>query len=73
MRPRLRLFTGDDDSTSVLQEPQVPMKFGEFFQIVSEASRFKRTWVHDFEDDEVRIPADLYEVLTAYWTLRPGA
>lgn len=73
MRPRLRLFTGDDAAATAVDPRQVSMKFGEFFQIVSEASRFKRTWLHDFEEDEVRVPEDLYEVLSEYWTLRPGA
>jgi hypothetical protein len=72
MRPRLRIFNGDDLDTAV-EAPQVTMKFGEFFQIVAEASRFRRTWLEDFADDEVRVPEDLYEVLSAYWTLRPGA
>lgn len=73
MRPRLRLFTGDEERDAAVAEPKVAMRFGEFFQIVAEANRFKRTWLTDFEDDEVRVPEDLYEVLTAYMTLRPGA
>lgn len=73
MRPRLRIFNGDDDLDTVVNEPQVTMKFGEFFQIIAEASRFRRTWLEDFADDDVRVPEDLYEVLSAYWTLRPGA
>ena len=73
MRPRLRLFTGDDEGGLATEQPQVTMKFAEFFQIVSEASRFQRTWLEDFADDDVNIPEDLYEVLSAYWTLRPGA
>jgi hypothetical protein len=49
------------------------MKLGEFYRILDEASRVRRTWLRDFEDDEVQVPEDLYEVLTAYWRLRPGA
>lgn len=73
MRPRLRLFTGDDEAGTAVQSPQVTMKFGELFQIVAEATRYRRTWLADFSDDEVQVPEDLYEILTAYWTLRPGA
>lgn len=73
MRPRLRLFTGDDDAATAVATPQVSMKFGEFFEIVAEASRCRRTWLRDFEEDEVRVPIDLYEVLSAYSSLRPGA
>jgi hypothetical protein len=73
MRPRLRLYSGDNEGGLATQSPQVAMKFSEFFQVVAEASRFKRTWLRDFADDEVQVPEDLYEVLSAYWTLRPGA
>ncbi len=73
MKPRLRLFTGGDDCDTAVAEPEVTMKFGEFFSIVAEASRYQRTWLRDFANDEIRVPEDLYEVLSAYWTLRPGA
>lgn len=73
MRPRLRIFQSDDEGGLALEPPRVSMKFSEFFQIVSEASRFQRTWLRDFADDDVQVPEDLYEVLSAYWTLRPGA
>ena len=73
MRPRLRLYTGEEDSSIAVESPQMTIKFGEFFQIVAEATRFKRTWLQDFEDDEIQVPEDLYEVLSTYWSLRPGA
>lgn len=73
MRPRLKLFCGDDDGGTAVEAPRVSMKFAEFFHIVAEASRFKRTWLRDFEDDDIEVPEDLFEVLSAYWTLRPGA
>ena len=73
MRPRLRVFQGEDDCGLALEPPRVSMKFSEFFHIVAEASRFKRTWLRNFQDDDVQVPEDLYEVLSAYWTLRPGA
>jgi hypothetical protein len=71
MRPRLRLFTGEE--ASVVDGPKASIRFGELFQMVAEANRFKRTWLTDFEDDHVELPVDLYEVLSSYWSLRPGA
>ncbi len=73
MRPSLRLYNGDEDGGLATGSPPVPMKFSEFFQIVAEASRFKRTWLRDFADEEIQVPEDLFEVLSTYWTLRPGA
>lgn len=73
MRPKLRLYTGEDDGGVGLETPKVPMTFGEFTRIVAEAGHFDRTFLSDFRDDEIQVPEDLYEVLTAYWRLRPGA
>ncbi|MBL8850327.1 MAG: hypothetical protein JNG89_11670 [Planctomycetaceae bacterium] len=73
MRPKLRLFTGDEDGGVALEQPTVPMNFGEFTRLVADAGRFERTWLSDFHDDEIQVPEDLYEVLTAYRRMRPGA
>lgn len=72
MRPRLRLYTGDEDGGTVT-EPQVTIRLGEITKILSDAVSWDRTWLSDFEDDEVRISADLHEVLSAYSHLRPSA
>jgi len=37
------------------------------------ALRCNRTWLEDFEDDELQVSADLYEVISAYTHLRPSA
>jgi hypothetical protein len=71
MRPRLRLFTGDDSST--LAEPSISVRLGEITEILADAKRWDRAWLNDFSDDEVQISADLYEILASYWHLRPSA
>ena len=72
MRPRLRLFTGDE-SVATLPEPAVNITFSELTQILIDASGTDRTWLQDFADDEIGISSDLYEVLSAYRHLRPSA
>ncbi|MCA8986033.1 MAG: hypothetical protein KDA78_00235 [Planctomycetaceae bacterium] len=72
MKTRLKLYTGEDES-SFVEEPQIKIRLGEICDILADASRFRRTWLNDFEDDEIQVSADLYEVLSAYWQLRPGA
>ena len=72
MRPRLRLYCGPDE-VSTLPEPQMTIRLGEMTRILRDAVRSDRTWLHDFEDDEVQISTDLYEVLSAYTHLRPSA
>lgn len=72
MRPRLRLYHGPDD-VSTLEEPQITVRLGEITRILRDAVRSDRTWLRDFEDDEVQISTDLYEVLSTYTHLRPSA
>ena len=73
MRPRLRIFHGEDEGGLAVESPRVSISFGELSRIVADARWCDRTWLSDFEDDQVDLPEDLYDVLTAYRRLRPGA
>lgn len=72
MRPQLRLFTGEED-TIAYPVRQVRMKLGDVSHILADATRWNRTWLNDFQNDEIEVSQDLYEVLSAYLELRPGA
>ena len=72
MRPRLRIFIGDDCETDIAEQ-QVSVRLGEIARILTEATHWDRTWLSDFEDDEVQVSENLYEVLSAYSHLRPSA
>lgn len=72
MRPRLRLFTGEED-LELASTPTVTMTFGELTRILDDASRAHRAWLSDFDNDDIQVPEDLYDVLVEYWQLRPGA
>ncbi len=71
MRPRLKLFTGEEETFD--SPPMMTISFGELMRIVDEAVQSKRAWMTDFSHDDVMITEDLYEVLTEYARLRPGA
>lgn len=71
MRPRLRLYTGEEKTT--IAEPQVAVRLSEITEILADAVHWNRTFLADFADEEIQVSADLYEVLTAYWHLRPSA
>ena len=73
MRQRLRLYTEQNDAMVAAAEPDVSVTVSEITEILSHAKRCNRAWLKDFADDRVQISADLYEVLRAYWELRPGA
>jgi len=71
MRHRLRLFTGDDTATTTSE--QVTVRLGDISRALRDAARWNRTWLEDFADDEVQVSSDLYEILSAYIRMRPGA
>lgn len=60
----------DDD---VRPEPTVRIRLGDLFPLLANAHRGNYLWLNDFEDDEVCITPDLYEVLTAFRCYRPSA
>lgn len=72
MRNRLRIFP----ATETVQSPapaKVTLKLGEILEPLAEAYHSQRTFVEDFADDEVQIPADLYEALMASVSMRKSA
>jgi hypothetical protein len=73
MRHRLKLYTGENEVSTAVVEPEVTMTLGEITEILADAVRTKRAWLNDFEDDRVQVSPDLYEVLSAYWNMRRGA
>lgn len=73
MRPQLKLYTGDDEVSTAVAEPEVAMTLGEVSRILADAVRTKRAWLRDFENENIQLPADVYEVLSTYWNIRRGA
>ena len=72
MRHRLRIFTGEEDTAQNVAE-NVTVRLADISQALIDATRWNRTWVTDFADDEIQVSTDLYEILSAYMRLRPGA
>jgi len=72
MRHRLRLFTGEESATPVAEEP-VSVRLADISRALLDAARRNRAWLEDFADDEVQVSQDLYEILSAYVRMRPGA
>jgi hypothetical protein len=73
MRHHLKLYTGENELSTAVVEPEITMSLGEITEILADAVRTKRAWLNDFEDDRVQVSPDLYEVLSAYWNMRRGA
>jgi len=75
--PRLRIYYGPQDEPQATVVPDtLPMRstvtlpMGEILSILVEAVQNRRGWVQDFEEDDVTISTDLYEVLMAYQHFR---
>jgi len=69
----LRIYYGPEDETATLEvgkspqhRPTVTVPLMDILPLLADAVRSQRTWLRDFEDDEITISMDLYEVLLAY-------
>jgi hypothetical protein len=54
------------DAPAPVAQRQVTLPLAAVLPLLADAYRSQRTWLRDFEDDELTISADLYEVLLAY-------
>jgi len=71
MQPsHLRIYHGPvgeaNTAETAPQRETVTVPLMEVLPLLADAVRSQRTWLRDFEDDEVTISMDLYEVILAY-------
>ncbi len=76
----LRIYRGPEHETAptlaknVGGKPCVTVALSEVLPLLADAVNSRRTWLSDFDDDEITVSADLYEVLLAYqYYRRPSA
>ena len=76
-RTRLRVYYGPDDDTTTAtvteserSTPNVTIPLGDVFSVLADAVQHRRDWLKDFQDDEITISTDLYEVILAYQHFR---
>jgi hypothetical protein len=55
------------------QEATVTIRLGDLFPLLRHAVKKNYAWVKDFENDEVRVTPDFYDVVRAFMGLRPSA
>jgi hypothetical protein len=77
-RSRLRVYYGPEASSEQIEtsdkQRKVQVPLNEIFPLLADAVRNERTWLRDFEDEEISISTDLYEVILAYqYCRRPSA
>ncbi len=72
----LKIYNGPTDgqahklSKSHSGENRITVTLGEVLPLLVDAAERQRTWMGDFEEDDITIPTDLYEVLLAYQYLQ---
>jgi hypothetical protein len=75
-RSHLRLYQGPERKTcATLTQASngghcVTVSVGDVLPLLADAVRSERTWLRDFEDDQITVSTDLYEVLLAYQHFR---
>lgn len=77
-RSNLKIYRGPETqapirSASSNQPATVTVELNEVLPLLADAVASRRTWLSDFENDEITISADLYEVLLAYQYYRHPA
>jgi hypothetical protein len=81
MAHQLRIYRGPREETIDVRPTvnradhgQITVSVGEVLPLLADAVASRRTWLGDFEQDQITISADLYEVLLAYrYFRRPSA
>lgn len=76
----LKIYRGPEETTAptlaktAAGKPCVTVALSEVLPLLADAVNSRRTWLSDFDDDEITVSTDLYEVLLAYqYYRRPSA
>ena len=77
-KSKLRVYFGPEEEVATVSEAaranKVTVPLMDVLTPLSDAARYDRSWLQDFERDEITISADLYEVILAYQHFhRPSA
>ncbi len=71
---QLRVFPRpDDESQEKDHAPAVPVRLLDLYPLLAQAYRDNYVWLRDFEDEELMVSGDLFEVVRAFSDCRPSA
>ena len=71
---QLRVFPRPEEEAAPSREQAatVAVRLGDLYPVLKQALRANYVWLKDFEDDEIRVTADFYDVLRAFSRLKPA-
>ena len=70
---RLRVFPHPEEDHESGESPAIPIKLSDLYPLLAQAYRDNYVWLRDFEDDELLVSNDLYEIVRAFSNVRPSA
>jgi hypothetical protein len=72
---RLRVFPPppEDEARETAAAPAVPIRLVDLYPLLAQAYRDNYVWLRDFEEDELLVSSDLFEVVRAFSDCRPSA
>lgn len=70
---RLRLFPHPEEDHDDENSPSIPIRLSDLYPLLAQAYRDNYVWLRDFEDDQLLVSNDLYEVVRAFSNCRPSA
>jgi hypothetical protein len=70
---RLRVFPHPEEEQENSDIPSIPIRLSDLYPLLAQAYRDNYTWLRDFEDDQLLVSHDLYEVVRAFSDCRPSA
>jgi hypothetical protein len=72
---RLRVFppAPEESSDAPSAAPAVPIRLADLYPLLAQAYRDNYVWLRDFEEDELLVSNDLFEVVRAFADCRPSA
>jgi hypothetical protein len=70
----LRVFPRpEDDPHDDVHAPAVPIRLADLYPLLAQAYRDNYVWLRDFEEDQLLVSSDLFEVVRAFSDCRPSA
>jgi hypothetical protein len=70
----LRVFPRPEDEPQVAEHtPAVPIRLVDLYPLLAQAYRDNYVWLRDFEEDQLLVSNDLFEVVRAFSNCRPSA
>ena len=70
---QLRVFPHPEEDQEDASIPSISIRLSELYPLLAQAYRDNYVWLRDFEDDELLVSSDLFEVVRAFADCRPSA